>query len=143
MEWMEKGCAAVGRAALWGNVLGCVLLGGMALLVTADVVMRGFGASLSGVFEVVEVLMGALVGCGLAYTGVTHSHLEVEILTDMMPRRVRHALGALGALLGCAFCAAVGWTPSPTGSARRQPAFRHGRSSACSVRAFSCWRWFP
>lgn len=79
---------------LWGNVLGCVLLGGMALLVTADVVMRGFGASLSGVFEVVEVLMGALVGCGLAYTGVTHSHLEVEILTDMMPRRVRHALGA-------------------------------------------------
>ena len=109
MEWMEKGCAAVGRAALWGNVFGCVLLGGMALLVTADVVMRGFGASLSGVFEVVEVLMGALVGCGLAYTGVTHSHLEVEILTDMMPRRVRHALGALGALLECAFCAAVGW----------------------------------
>ncbi len=110
MDCMKKGGAAIRRAALWGNVLGCVLLGFMALLVTADVVMRGcFGTSISGVFEVVEVLMGAVVGCGLAYTGVTHSHLEVEVLTDMMPRRVQRALGVLGCLLGCVFCVAMGW----------------------------------
>ena len=109
MEYMEKGCAIVARVALWGNGIGCVLLAFMALLVTADVVMRGFGMSIPGVFEVIEVLMGALVGCGLAYTGVRHGHLEVEILTDMMPRRTQHVIGVLNGLLGCAFCSAVGW----------------------------------
>ena len=110
MERMKKVCMVVGRAALWGNALGCALLAFMALLVTADVLLRScLDTSLSGVFEVVEVLMGAVVGCGLAYTGVTRSHLEVEILTDMMPQRAQRALGALGGLLGCAFCLAVGW----------------------------------
>ena len=110
MNGMQRVRMAVGGAALGGNVLGCALLSCMALLITADVLGRGcFGASIPGVFEVAEIVMGALVGCGLAYTGATHSHLEVEIVTDLMPRRAQCALGVLGNALGSVFCAASGW----------------------------------
>lgn len=110
MDFFKRSCGAAALAAQWSNRLGCVLLAFMALLITADVMLRGaLDVSIPGVFEVVEVLMGALTGCGLAYTGATHSHLEVEIVTDLMPSKARHAFAVLGNVLGIFFCSAVAW----------------------------------
>ncbi|HJD96342.1 TRAP transporter small permease [Mailhella massiliensis] len=101
--------SVVSGAARWGNLAGCALLFFMALLITTDVLARSLAdTSIPGVFEVVEVCMGAMVGCGLAFTGVTHSHLDVEIVTELMPPRARSILRAFGNMLGFLFCAAAG-----------------------------------
>ena len=98
------------HTARWYNRLGCVLLAAMAIFMTADVLLRSLtGSSIPGVFEVVELLMGALVGCGLAFTGATHSHLDVEIVTNLMPLRIRRFLGVLMNTLGMLFCMLAGW----------------------------------
>lgn len=100
---------AVNSAARWGNRAGCLLLFFMALLITSDVVIRSLaGTSIPGVFEVAEVCMGALVGCGLAFTGVTHSHLDVEIVTELMPPGARRYARISGHVLGFLFCLAAG-----------------------------------
>ncbi len=110
MPILEKLETTVSRVATWLNAAGCVVLIFMALLITADVLGRGlFGSPLSGTFEVVELLMGAVVGLGLAYTGVKRNHLEVEVITERMPQRVQDALSVMGNTLGLFFFAATGW----------------------------------
>lgn len=52
--------------------------------------------------------MGAMVGCGLAFTGTIHSHLDVEIITDLMPLRVQCILYGFSNMLGFLFCSATG-----------------------------------
>ena len=101
--------SVVSSTARWGNRAGCTLLFFMALLITTDVLARSLvNTSIPGVFEVIEVCMGAMVGCGLAFTGTTHSHLDVEIMTDLMPLRVQCILYGFSNMLGFLFCSATG-----------------------------------
>ncbi len=99
----------IGRAAsglAWFASLVLVAIAGMTFL---DVVGRTFfGRALVGVVESVELMMGMLVFCGLAWTEINRRHIVVETFQTLFPmpaRRLSEIVNSLIALVVTAFLA--------------------------------------
>lgn len=71
----------------------------MMVISTADVLMRkGFHSPIRGSYEFVSLLFVAVVFLGLAYTQSTNEHIQIGVLYDRLPLRVRRPI--LGLVLG-------------------------------------------
>lgn len=61
----------------------------MMISIAIDVVFRAFyDRSFPGVLEISETALVTAVFLGLAYTGVTNSHIAVDLLTERLPKSV-------------------------------------------------------
>ncbi|MDO5701270.1 MAG: TRAP transporter small permease [Bowdeniella nasicola] len=61
----------------------------MMIAIAIDVVFRLVNSrSVPGVLELSETALVAAVYLGLAYTGVTNSHIAVDLLTERLPERI-------------------------------------------------------
>jgi TRAP-type C4-dicarboxylate transport system permease small subunit len=101
---------AVRPAAKILGVAAAVLCGGLALLVTAEVILRGAtGESIRGLFEIAELGLVMVVFLGFSQAEVDGTHVRVTLLTDRLsPATARRLRGV--ALLVCAvFLAWMGW----------------------------------
>ena len=90
--------------------IGASILVGMMLLITLDVVSRSvLNKPLPGTFELVEVMMGAVVSLSIAYCGIQRGHVYVELFTDKLHGRVRKTFELLHHLVAILFFAAVSY----------------------------------
>lgn len=65
----------------------------MMLGISAEVVYRNLkGRSIPGVLELSETALVATVFLGLAYAGVTGSHIAVDLLISRLPARLAHGV---------------------------------------------------
>lgn len=91
-------------------VVSAILCAGLALLVTAEVALRGFtGQSIRGIFEIAELGLVMAVFLGLGNAETIGTHVRVTLLTDRLSEAVANRVRAVGLLLACAFCAWMGW----------------------------------
>jgi TRAP-type C4-dicarboxylate transport system permease small subunit len=68
---------------------------------TADVVGRyAFDSPILGTQELMQVMMGAIVMLGWAYTQKEDGHVKVELFTNMFPPRLKQAINLIMMLLG-------------------------------------------
>jgi TRAP-type C4-dicarboxylate transport system permease small subunit len=82
----------------------------MMLLVCADVTMRFFFRSpIPGAYDLVGFLAMLAVSLSLSYTTITKSHIAVELLVEKLPRKVRHGIDAINALLSFTLFAMITW----------------------------------
>jgi TRAP-type C4-dicarboxylate transport system permease small subunit len=66
----------------------------------ADALLRKFlSRPIQGAFEASELLLAAVVFFALPYTGLTDSHVSVDLLTDRLRPRARSAVIAVNALV--------------------------------------------
>lgn len=107
---MKTGSSAKGFAAVWSAAkllitammyLGCLAAILMMVHVVADVAYRTvFGGSLAGTTLIVtEYYMVACAFLPLAYTELTHRHISMDAISDMLPRRWQTVQAALGSLV--------------------------------------------
>ncbi|MCW4385493.1 TRAP transporter small permease [Salinibacterium sp. SYSU T00001] len=94
-------------ATKWFAIVSAVLCGALALLLTAEVVMRAStGGSIRGLFEIAELGLVMTVFLGLAQAEVNGTHVRVTLLTDRLRPAVANRLRGVALLLACLF---LGW----------------------------------
>ena len=76
----------------------------MMLLMVADVISRFiFKSSILGAFELTENFLVIVVMLALAITQVEKRHIRVDVLTNIMPRRMRDAVDAICMIVAAVF----------------------------------------
>ena len=91
-------------------VISAVLCGGLALLVTAEVILRGFtGSSIRGLFEIAELGLVMSVFLGLGNAEVRGDHVRVTLLTDRLSVTAANRLRAVSLGLMALFCGWMSW----------------------------------
>ncbi len=88
--------------------IGAGLLVGMMLLITCDVFFRFlFNKPVPGTFELVEMMMSAVVSLSIAYCGYRRGHVAVELFTDKLPLKTQNFINAVHYLVCVAFFTAI------------------------------------
>ncbi|TQL46763.1 TRAP-type mannitol/chloroaromatic compound transport system permease small subunit [Homoserinimonas aerilata] len=97
-------------AAKWFAVASAVLCGALALLLTAEVVMRGTsGTSIRGLFEIAELGLVMTVFLGLAQSEVNGTHVRVTLLTDRLSPAAANRMRGIALILATVFLAWMGF----------------------------------
>ena len=87
-----------------------VIFMAMIFLGTTDVLGRYlFNSPVQGSLEVMQIIMGAIVMLGWAYTQKEDGHIKVVLLTSKFPPRVRHVLNLIMTLLALLLFATIAY----------------------------------
>ena len=82
----------------------------MALLTGVDVVGRyAINQPVLGSVELIELLMGIIVACGVAVTTAADDHISVDTLFVKLPSFVQHILRVLAGIIGTFVFAILVW----------------------------------
>ena len=91
-------------------ILGMLVLAAVAVYSTVDVALRyAFNAPLPGAVDVVSYGLAAALGCILPYGTAASKHVNVVIVTDMLPRRVQRGAATLVLMLNAGFFCLFGY----------------------------------
>lgn len=86
------------------SVIAMISLGCMALLTTADVIMRWvFVKPITGATEYVQVFW-IIAALSFGITTMANEHTKVDLIVNKLPRPVRKVLNALTVFLCAVFC---------------------------------------
>jgi TRAP-type C4-dicarboxylate transport system permease small subunit len=82
----------------------------LTLLMATDVIMRYFfNRPVPGGHELVQFLGAIFVSSGVAYCAVRKAHVDVDLITNMLPKRMQTVLSALTGFLAFCMWALVSW----------------------------------
>jgi len=99
----------VGFAAKVSMISGSVILALLALFTTANVILRAFGVMTYGFYEIILLMIVALVLSGAAYTEKTNGHIRLEIVVVRFSIRTQGILRTIGLLFGLSFTSIFMW----------------------------------
>jgi TRAP-type C4-dicarboxylate transport system permease small subunit len=102
------------RLGVWLEAaLGCTsaaVLFLMMMITTLDVVGRyGFNRPLNGGFEVTEMMLAALIYCGLPLVSMRREHIVIDTFDPFMPRRMKRALDVCADIVSAAILGGMGY----------------------------------
>ena len=89
-----------------GNVsrtFSIVMLLGMVLLITVDIIGRALGNATKVADEISRYMLVGIIFVGLAHTQRAERHIEVDLLTRYLPKRLRGPLALAALFIGTAF----------------------------------------
>jgi len=90
--------------------IGRATLGAVALLLTADVFLRGaFDQPIIGTYDLVGLLNVVLASCCIAFTASDRGHIAITSLTSRFSVRTRALVNSIAFLFGTAFAGLVAW----------------------------------
>jgi TRAP-type transport system small permease protein len=91
-------------------VFGGVALTMMMLIVGVDVFSRDvFNVSITGAFELTELMMGLVVSCGLAYCAMMKRHISADVLVSRLPERAKSVTKAVTAFISLGVTTLITW----------------------------------
>ncbi len=109
MVFNKIGNRIVEFAAKVSMILGMVLVSILALFTVAYVLMRSFGVMTFGFYEIILLLIVALVLSGAAYTEKTDGHIRLDFIASRFSAKTQGLLRSLGLLFGLAFSTIFIW----------------------------------
>ncbi len=120
---MKQVFAAIQKAYIWGvtalSNFSFALIFFIAIWMGVDVVGRSvFNHPIAGTPELVKSALPAIVFLSFAYTLRQKRHVNVEIITNMMPRFTRQLFGVFRSFFGWAIFAVItiaSWGPAWSG----------------------------
>lgn len=101
---LDRASALLNEGLAWAAA---AMLGAMMLFSVADMVMRGFGVTVAGSFEVIGWLSAAAMALALGTVQRHKGHVAMELVVVKMGRRSRALTEALMALISLALFAVV------------------------------------
>ena len=99
----------VQRIISWGGILGAVCILFIMVIITANVITRVFNLPIQGVYELSELLLMASGGFTLAYAAIHREHIEVTMLTSLLPKRIQTILHIFASLVSTGIWALILW----------------------------------
>jgi len=107
LKRLDRGIRYVENVLL--SICGVILMV-MIFLGTADVFGRYvFDSPVLGTQELMQVMMGAIVMLGWAYTQKEGGHVKVELFANMFPPRARNVLSLIMSLLALGLFITIGY----------------------------------
>ena len=93
-----------------GKLVGEVILGGIVLLIVADIILRYvFNRPIAYTVEVVEVALSIIVFFGIIICTAQRGHVNMDILLTRFPRRVQGAVNSFLYLLSAGLFGLIAW----------------------------------
>lgn len=81
------------------NVLSAVTLTVIMLLTVTDVLLRALGRPILGTYEIVSILLAAVIGFSIPKVSLDRGHVCMEFLQEMLPARGKAVLQTVTRLL--------------------------------------------
>ncbi|MDP2133553.1 MAG: TRAP transporter small permease [Sulfuritalea sp.] len=103
---LDRASAVLNEGLAWAAAL---MLGAMMLFAVADMVMRGFGVTVAGSYEVIGWFSAAAMALALGAVQRHKGHVAMELVVVRLGRRSRALVEALMALVSLAVFAVVAW----------------------------------
>lgn len=127
------------RICRYGAALGVTLLIVCALVTVADVVSRRtIGLTIPGLIDLTQLLVMSSVFLCIPYAFAERANVEVDLLFDRLPRRVRGFLSVLWLSLGAGFLLAIAWHVTKAAS----QVLEYGETSP-TLGVPMIWYWVP
>ena len=79
------------------------------LLGVSEVILRLFGASIYGVFEMIGFIGSVVVFFSMPQTLIQKGHIRIEVIVSRCTKRVQAAIDTITGLLSIGVCALVVW----------------------------------
>lgn len=96
---MERAFNILFRVSSFLNWIAAVALTLMILLTVADVSMRAGGKPFIGTYEIVNILMGLVIGFGIPKVSLDRGHVSMEFLQQALSKRSRAILNTFTRVL--------------------------------------------
>ena len=98
-----------GLSRILDQAAGFFLVATMVLIV-ANILLRViFKMPVFGAYEYVGLLTALVIGLSIAYCGVQNAHIDISLMVDWLPARLRAVLSALINLISMCFLAVSAW----------------------------------
>ena len=81
----------------------------MMVLVACDVILRFLNRPIPGAYELVEYSMALTVSFGITVCAHHRGHISVDILTNVLQKRVKQILASLMSLIAIAYTLPIMW----------------------------------
>lgn len=106
LQLLDRLSALVNEGLAWAAAF---ILAAMMLFAVADMVLRGFGITVAGSYEVVGWLSAAAMALALGTVQRHRGHVAMELMVVKLGQRSRAVVEALMALMSLLLFAAVAW----------------------------------
>ena len=88
---------------IWTDVLrwiSMVALAALLCVALTDIVgSKVFGRPIPGSIDIIGLLGGIITAFSIGYTQYLGRHIRVDLVAGLMPKRIQHIIGAVGAIL--------------------------------------------
>ena len=99
-DWLERALGVIAAAVLFA----------MMMLTAADVVGRYvLNRPVPGAFEMTEMMLAALIYCGLPLVSKRREHIVIDTFDPLMSRRVKRGLDVFADVVCSLTLAGIGW----------------------------------
>jgi TRAP-type transport system small permease protein len=98
------------RLGMWPRWLAGAAVVFLMFMTSLDVIMRYFfHRPMFGVYELTEYFMVIMVFFSITYAAVQKSHVEIEMVTDLMPKKAQAILAIITNILGLILWVLICW----------------------------------
>ncbi|PKN65943.1 MAG: TRAP transporter small permease [Deltaproteobacteria bacterium HGW-Deltaproteobacteria-15] len=106
---MERAFNILFRVSSLLNWIAAVALTFMMLLTVADVFMRAGGSPFIGTYEIVNILMGLVIGFGIPKVSLDRGHVSMEFLQQALSKKNRAILNTFTRILCIVLFVLIGY----------------------------------
>jgi TRAP-type C4-dicarboxylate transport system permease small subunit len=97
------------RISSVGAVIGACFLSGIMLVVIASIIVRPFGETVPGSYEMIELLIVVTIAFAYAYTTLKQGHISVGLLVSRFKPRTQGIISSLTWLISLATWGLIVW----------------------------------
>ncbi|MFA4885712.1 MAG: TRAP transporter small permease [Desulfotomaculaceae bacterium] len=98
-----------GLSRVLDQAAGFFLVATMVLIVVNILLRTIFKTPVFGAFEYVGLLTALVIGLSLAYCGVQNAHIDISLVVDWLPARLRDIISVLINIISMCFLAVSAW----------------------------------
>lgn len=109
-----------GRLTRYGDYLARLGLVALLALVVINVILRYSWKSVQGTYDYVQLITAVTAVLAVAYTAYERGHIEIEILTERLPKRVQSGLAMVMMLICTGFFVVGSWQSAVVGNGMKE-----------------------
>lgn len=106
---MQQLRALADRLYLLTQIVGSIGLIGLMITVGGTVIYRWFGGTFQGSYEVAEIFTIVTITLAIFMATVNRSHVDVVLIDQLLPRRVRRGVGSMLGIVAVIFWCIVAY----------------------------------
>jgi TRAP-type C4-dicarboxylate transport system permease small subunit len=98
------------RITIWMNVIAGIALTFIILLTVCDVVLRALGSPILGVYEIVAMAGGVVIGFVTPFTSWVRGHIFMDFVIERLSRRAKSAFDIASRCVGIGLFLMISWS---------------------------------
>jgi TRAP-type C4-dicarboxylate transport system permease small subunit len=109
-----------GKLTLYGDYVARVGMVALLALVVVNVIMRYAWESIQGNYDYVQLITPVAVVLAVAFTAYERGHIEIEILTERLPKRIQSGMAMVMMLICTGFFVIASWQSIVVGNGMKE-----------------------